>query len=594
MAQDLNNSILAKLSELEERIELVERRLEPQRERPPTSEAFVPHTPIQPEAPRPSDADLDRLLNSPQDRRTSFMSESARKPERSPYRDSFVDVPHAHIPTNSGSWLGYASVVFFILAAAFMVKLAVDSGWLTATRQLALIVLFGSGLIGAGFYFQKKDDRYSGFLPGAGIVVLYLAAYSGHLYFEVYGPLTALLFVLGLTGCSFMLFSSFRHDFFLLSAIVGTYIFPLIVGPTNVSSLSTTLYFIAWDIVYSSLAVMLGRRLLIGLSAYLAFGVWQIVFFSSSRFLPPIDQSLQLYPALGFQLIQFLIFIGATLAFSVRRRAPLTATEAWGLTPVLALFYIVEYQLLETAFPGAAPWVSILFALLLGLLYFGAKTLLRVDTLASAPALSLFVTLTLLHSVYLELLPAMACPLFALALAVALAVLRTRWLPIQRFLPTYLAVACVVVFEYMRVIIGNHIDMPLLITYNIGFSCIFGFLYILRNRESSSALVLTLSVLQMLAALVRIADVLSSGDGSGFLVSALWAFLAVAMLLAANSIRDRTLAKGALFVFGAVAAKVLLADIHAATSAAKVLALIVIGALLYVGGLYWRKVETWE
>ena len=60
--------------------------------------------------------------------------------------------PRTEVPRErSGNWLGIVASICFVFAAAFIIKLSIDSGWLTPERQIGLAVLLGMGLIAAGF-----------------------------------------------------------------------------------------------------------------------------------------------------------------------------------------------------------------------------------------------------------------------------------------------------------------------------------------------------------------------------------------------------------------------------------------------------------
>src|SRR3990172_5842303 len=51
--------------------------------------------------------------------------------------------------------LGWAGVTAMVLAAAYLISLAIDSGWLTPIRQIGLAVLSGLGLIAAGAALRR-------------------------------------------------------------------------------------------------------------------------------------------------------------------------------------------------------------------------------------------------------------------------------------------------------------------------------------------------------------------------------------------------------------------------------------------------------
>ena len=66
----------------------------------------------------------------------------------------------------SGNWLEIIAVVCFVVAAAFIVKLSIDSGWLTPLRQAGMAGVLGFGLIGIGLALMERDRAYAALLPG--------------------------------------------------------------------------------------------------------------------------------------------------------------------------------------------------------------------------------------------------------------------------------------------------------------------------------------------------------------------------------------------------------------------------------------------
>jgi uncharacterized membrane protein len=62
--------------------------------------------------------------------------------------------------------LGWAGAFALVLAASYLIRLGIDSGWLTPARQVGIAALFGLTLIAAGFFLDASARRYAGLLPG--------------------------------------------------------------------------------------------------------------------------------------------------------------------------------------------------------------------------------------------------------------------------------------------------------------------------------------------------------------------------------------------------------------------------------------------
>ena len=61
-------------------------------------------------------------------------------------------------PSLVTSILGWGGAVALVLAAAYLIRLAVESGWLTPVRQVTFAAIFGFVMIGAGFLLFRFFD----------------------------------------------------------------------------------------------------------------------------------------------------------------------------------------------------------------------------------------------------------------------------------------------------------------------------------------------------------------------------------------------------------------------------------------------------
>src|SRR5579862_5912786 len=79
-----------------------------------------------------------------------------------------------------------------LLAAVYFLKLVYDVGWLTPERQIILATLAGLALISGGLLFARIDRAYAAYLPALGLIILYLAAYTAHLYYHLWSGQAAI------------------------------------------------------------------------------------------------------------------------------------------------------------------------------------------------------------------------------------------------------------------------------------------------------------------------------------------------------------------------------------------------------------------
>lgn len=456
--------------------------------------------------------------------------------------------------------------------------------------QLAAVAIFGLGLVMAGFALRDKDNQYASFLPAGGVALLYMAAYGGHLYYDLYDFSIAKIFVNSIAICSVALYVVFRQNIYVLSACFGTYIVPFLLGFQTWSLSPLCFYLAVWDVAFSVIGVLMGSRLLVGVSAYIAllsFGVLGQSMIGMS------DVSLAPSIAL-FQAGQFFFFCSVITWYSVTRREPLLQAEAWAFFPLLLLFYLIEHELISRFAPHYAPWCQVGFAVWIYTLYRFSKRIFGTGALQSLPMIACFISVVAVHAIYYNLTPPFLRP-FA---GIIVAALFARWLRLGAESSDYsaamLVLSWIVIIEYFGVLFGFDTR------YSPGAELLLNFLYaavlLLLGREarqadfSGAGLVRLLGGAQLLFGLQHLSDLLLLPTTAPFGTSALWSLAALTILISARKREDRALASDSMWLFGLIALKLLLIDLSATSSAARIIALLVIGILFYVGGYVYRGI----
>lgn len=497
---------------------------------------------------------------------------------------------------HSSNWLGYVGILFFILGGVFFVKLAIDSGWLTPFRQLALVVMFAVFLISIAFKTKENDSSYSALLAASGLILLFLSSYAGHLYFQLYETFTAILIMFVLSLFSIQLFYSFKNDFFLGASIIGSYSLPVLLEVSNNNFYLLGAYLFFWNILFSVYAILLNRRLMIALSAYFSLLVFQINIGTAIE-----NNYLNTLFAIIFQAVQFVFFVLATTFYSIKNNKPLLRKEAFYLLPVLYLFYIFEFFMIESIWNSVAPFMSFSFSLLILGAYFVVKNRLKKDSLESSQALFLFVVSCLLHVFYIELLPVELSPWFGIVLLGLIPILNKNILPYQSFFLCYYLFFLVIGVEYFNIIqIYESAPSISLICLSFIYFLAFAAIYLSNPNKGFYSVILYAGYLQCLLSLDSISQLFSnfvfSGDSSSvkFITSSLWSMLALVSIFIGSKLKDKLLSKCGVYLFGFISLKILLFDIEESNGFIKVLSFIIIGMLLYSGGYILRKINKWE
>lgn len=485
-------------------------------------------------------------------------------------------------PSLVTSFLGWGGAAALVLAAAYLIRLAVENGWLTPVRQVAFAAISGLVMIGAGLFMRNVNRQYAGLLPAGGVATLFLSIYGAHLFYGFMEAAPAASAVVFVCLLSLWLCRAFASDLYALFAVAGSYSAPVLIsGAPSVTDL--VIYFSAWSVVFSVFSVWHGRRLVYLLALYLALIIFDFIW----RHRAP-DEWIA---ALVFQAAQFAIFGVATAVFSVRNKSPLDSASAWGHLPPLLIFYFLQYALLKRHLPELAPWIAAASGLVVAGLYGTARAVLRRPLPGGEFLLWAYIALVLFHAGYIEVVPHRWAPWVAFVIlpVVALATLRqgagigARW-------PVWAAAGVIFLINYLRIVFDTDLrgvpGRPLLaVAYAL--QLYLGY-YLIRGREALQGvkgLLLYAGHISAMAAALH-------GFDERIVESAAWGLLALACLGLSLWQRDRLLGQSSLLVFGAAAAKVMLYDLGGASPLARIISLVVLGITFYIGGLLYQRLQA--
>ncbi len=498
-------------------------------------------------------------------------------------RQSVQPQPAAPTIVRSGNWLGIASVICFVVAAGFIVKLSIESGWLTPPRQIGLAALLGLALIGAGLVLRRADREYASFLPAAGVIVLYLTTYAAHSLYSLLPFDVGIAVVSIVSAICIWLYTELKHDIYAITAAVGAYLSPVILD-LHGEAVFAMYYFLCCSVAFAAISIWLRTRTLTLVAAYLA------MLLTATLNNDLHDDGL----AAGVLAVHFLIFAAGTWLYTRESRKPLTDIEAWSFLPVLIAFYAFEYELLNRLQPLLAPWISLGFAAVLIGLYLAARKLLATQ-MASQSLVLTYATVVAFHSGYLELMPDPAKPwLFvAIALGIAFTPLSSGARPKGVMWVPFVAALVIAGIEYLRMLV------QLFATFDAATLAVsaatFASLWVLilrgehyRAKAGWSYAVLGLAHLLAILGFYR----LTAGVGS-LAVSASWLLYAVAVISFAFARKDETMAKSALVILALSAGKALLYDAASAPTVVRIFCLLLTGIVLYGCGLLMRKIAVW-
>jgi uncharacterized membrane protein len=483
--------------------------------------------------------------------------------------------------------LGWGGVAALVLAAAYLIKLGIDLGWLTPARQVLLAALGGLLLTGTGVALRRADRQYASLLPAGGMAVLFLAAYGAHLYYRLIPFGAALGAVILICLVSLWLCRYFQSELYAFFAVAGSYSAPQLLDGLRTGVGELAIYYSAWGLLFCAFAVWISRRSIYLLAACLALLSFDVVWYAQWRSLPnPPWQA-----ALIFQGVQGVIFAGTTALFTLLRKSPLDRNSAWGHLPPLLLFYLLQYALLNRYLHDLAPWIAIASAALIAGLYWLVRSKLGGSLPGGQVVVVVYAAVVLFHAGYLEALPDEWQPWAGLAAGGALA----AWLLTQRLEPlangTVLGVLGLMFiinllradldFSLAQVPGSDWLALAYALELYVGFALARR---VALQRFVRGALIYSGHISAMAAA-VHLFD-------SRLMVSFCWAILAVTSLGLALSWRARLLAQSSLLVFACSGIKVLIYDLAGASPLVRIGSLVILGVSLYLGGWLYRKIPV--
>ena len=527
------------------------------------------------------EARLARIESRLPERTTSAVTAEPTAPVEAAAPPAARQAPEGR-PLLVTSILGWGGAVALVLAAAYLIRLAVENGWLTPTRQVACAAVFGLVMIAAGFFLRGSNRQYAGLLPAGGIVILFLAIYGAHLFYGLILATPAAASVVVVCALSLWLCRAFASDLYALFSVVGSYSAPLLIsGAPSITDL--VIYFSAWGFVFSVFAVWHGQRLIYLVALYLALLVFD--------FLRNARAPDAWVAGIVFQTVQFAIFGAATIAYSIRHKAPLDALGAAAHLPPLLIFYFLQYALLDRHLPELAPWVAVASGFAVAGLYGIARASLKRPLPGGEFLVWAYVALVLFHAGYLESLPHKWAPWVGFVVMPIAAALTLRpGIKVGSKWPVWLTVGVIFLINYLRIVFDTDLrgvpGRPLLaVAYAL--QLYLGY-YLIRGRQVTPGLGALLLYAGHIAAMAAALHLLKEP----IVESAAWGVLALACLGLSLWVRDRLLGQSSLLVFGAAAVKVMLYDLGGASPLARIASLVVLGVTFYVGGLLYQRLQA--
>ncbi|HEX8225216.1 MAG TPA: DUF2339 domain-containing protein [Allosphingosinicella sp.] len=211
------------------------------------------------------------------------LPERPRLPELEPVDEPVPEPEPVSSETLGGffeRWVGgrlmiWVGGVALAVAGVLLVRYSIQIGLITPPVQMGMAALFGLVLIGLGELARGRADwsadrRVAQALVGAGILVLYAAAYGSLVVHQLIGNGTAFALMAVVTGAALVL--SLRHGApAAVMGLVGGFLTPVLVGERSETAIPLLTYLGLLDVALFTLAGRRGWTWLAAAAALLSF-----------------------------------------------------------------------------------------------------------------------------------------------------------------------------------------------------------------------------------------------------------------------------------------------------------------------------------
>lgn len=156
-------------------------------------------------------------------------------------------------------WVGGVAIA---LAGLFLVRYSIELGLIGPRTRMIAAAVFGAGLLGGGEWARRRvadDARIGQALTGAGVLVLYAAAYGSHILYSLIGLGTAFALMAGIATAALVL--SLRQGTpTAVLGLVGGFLVPLLVGRDTGEATPLLGYLTGLNIAVFAVAVLSRRH----------------------------------------------------------------------------------------------------------------------------------------------------------------------------------------------------------------------------------------------------------------------------------------------------------------------------------------------
>lgn len=234
-------------------------------------------------------------------------------------------------------------IAILVLAIGFFVKYAIDNNWIGPLGRVGVGILCGGILIGIAHWLRKQYKAFSSVLVGGGLAVLYCTIALAYHQYQLLGQTAAFIVMLVITAFSVLLSLLYDREELAIIALVGGFITPFLVsnGKGN------------YEVLFTYLLILNGGLLVIAynkawrLLNILAFGFTALLYASWLIALPYDAPAATYRGGWIFATVFYLLFFVINIAYTIRARKPLVASDFILLLLNTCLYFAAGLYLIE-------------------------------------------------------------------------------------------------------------------------------------------------------------------------------------------------------------------------------------------------------
>lgn len=476
--------------------------------------------------------------------------------------------------------LGFGGAAAVIIAAIYMISLSIDRGWLTPLRQVIGVAALGIGLIISGVISRDSEPDYIAALPGTGIVMIYLSIFGGHSYYHILSNGVAVVGLFATTLLSLFLGNLFKTEMLAFIAVFGTYLGPLFLRESFPGVAGLAIYFSFWAILFCSYSIVIKRRSIYLCALYLGLITFHSLSHDSTRWIP----------ILLFQFGQLLMFGLGMLNFSIKARSPMGESDVISHLPAILIFYFLQFSVLDQNAHHLILSVPVISAAIVLGIFFIAERTFKKGSLVGGVLASTYVSLVLLHAVYVEFLTTtsrLAFGLIAFPLLGAIT-LKAGSDVFKKYWPLIVALGLIcIVSAFDCLMVPRTTNSSGWATLIFAVEFYIGY-FTLRKQITNSAIMSLFLYIAHFFAMAGVAKLLHEP----MLVSFIWGAMAIFWLMLAKIKNSQVIGQSALFIYLLSGLKVIFWDLSHQDPLIKIVTLLFVGATFFVGGWIYQRIVS--